>query len=56
MAPTKKRNVSSAKTNQQSVKKAKIDINSKVDSVLESKKHANEVFDILEVLEVSKPN
>ncbi|XP_030290595.1 nucleolar complex protein 4 homolog [Sparus aurata] len=54
MAPTKKRNVSSAKTNQQSVKKAKIDINSKVDSVLESKKHANDVFDILEVLESEK--
>lgn len=53
MAPVvKKRNVSSAKTSQQSVKKAKVDLNSKVDEILQSKKRANDVFDVLEVLEV----
>ncbi|KAM9338243.1 nucleolar complex protein 4 homolog [Symphorus nematophorus] len=54
MAPAKKRNVSSEKTSQQSVKKAKIDLNSRVDSVLQSRKHANDVFDILEALESEK--
>ncbi len=53
MAPTKKRNVSSAKTTEQSAKKAKIDLNSKVESILESRKHANDVFDVLEALEVN---
>uniref|UniRef100_A0A8C4EE97 CCAAT-binding factor domain-containing protein n=1 Tax=Dicentrarchus labrax TaxID=13489 RepID=A0A8C4EE97_DICLA len=54
MAPAKKRNVSSAKTSQQSVKTAKIDLNSKVERILESRKHANDVFDILEVLQSEK--
>ncbi|KAE8285191.1 Nucleolar complex protein 4-like protein [Larimichthys crocea] len=54
MAPAKKRNVSSSKTSQQSVKKAKTDLNGKVESILESRKHANDVFDILEVLESEK--
>lgn len=53
MAPAKKRNVSSSKTTKQSVKKAKTDLNGKVESILESRKHANDVFDILEVLEVN---
>ncbi len=53
MAPTKKRNVSSAKTTEQSAKKAKIDLNNKVESILESRKHANDVFDVLEALEVN---
>lgn len=53
MAPVaKKRNVSSAKTSQQSVKKAKVDLNTKVDEILQSKKRANDVFDVLEALEV----
>ncbi|XP_030006971.1 nucleolar complex protein 4 homolog isoform X2 [Sphaeramia orbicularis] len=54
MAPAKKRNVISATTTEQNVKKAKIDVNSKVEGVLESRKHANDVFDILEVLQVEK--
>ncbi|TMS08692.1 Nucleolar complex protein 4-like protein [Larimichthys crocea] len=54
MAPAKKRNVSSSKTTKQSVKKAKTDLNGKVESILESRKHANDVFDILEVLESEK--
>lgn len=56
MAPAKKRNVSSTKTTEQSVKTAKIDLNSKVESILESRKHANDVFDILEVLQVNTRN
>lgn len=54
MAPAKKRNVSSAKTTEQSVKAAKIDLSSKVESILESRKHANDVFDVLEFLQVDK--
>uniref|UniRef100_A0A672ZP04 CCAAT-binding factor domain-containing protein n=1 Tax=Sphaeramia orbicularis TaxID=375764 RepID=A0A672ZP04_9TELE len=54
MAPAKKRNVISATTTEQNVKKAKIDVNSKVEGVLESRKHANDVFDILEVLQSEK--
>ncbi|XP_059214082.1 nucleolar complex protein 4 homolog [Centropristis striata] len=54
MAPAKKRNVSSAKTTEQSVKTAKIDLNSKVESILESRKNANDVFDILEFLQSEK--
>uniref|UniRef100_A0A8D3BQK9 CCAAT-binding factor domain-containing protein n=1 Tax=Scophthalmus maximus TaxID=52904 RepID=A0A8D3BQK9_SCOMX len=54
MAPAKKRNVSSAKTTGQSVKTAKLDLDSKVERILESRKHANDVFDILEVLESEK--
>ncbi|CAJ1071168.1 nucleolar complex protein 4 homolog [Xyrichtys novacula] len=51
MAPTRKRNVSSAKTAERSAKKAKIDLNSKVENILKSRKHANDTFDILEVLQ-----
>lgn len=56
MAPAKKRNVSSENTTEQNVKKAKIDVNSKVEGVLESRKNANDVFDILEVLQVNTLN
>lgn len=54
MAPAKKRNVSSTKTAEQSAKTAKRDLNSKVESVLENRKHANDIFDILEFLQVNK--
>ncbi|XP_049460685.1 nucleolar complex protein 4 homolog [Epinephelus fuscoguttatus] len=54
MAPAKKRNVSSAKTTEQSAKTAKIDLNTKVDRILESRKNANDVFDILEFLQSEK--
>lgn len=54
MAPvSKKRSVSSVKTNHQSVKKVKVDLNIKAEAVLQSKKRANDVFDILEALEVN---
>ncbi|XP_068609333.1 nucleolar complex protein 4 homolog [Brachionichthys hirsutus] len=48
---TKKRNVSSAKTKPRIIKRAKIDLNTKVDYILESKQLANDVFDILLALE-----
>ncbi|XP_034566261.1 nucleolar complex protein 4 homolog [Notolabrus celidotus] len=54
MAPTRKRNVSSVKTTEPSAKTGKIDLNSKVERILESRKHANDVFDVLEVLQSEK--
>ncbi|KAM9841418.1 nucleolar complex protein 4 homolog [Aulostomus maculatus] len=54
MAPAKKRNVSLVKTTEQSVKTAKIDLNSKVEKILESRKHANDVFDIFEFVQSEK--
>ncbi|KAK7895933.1 hypothetical protein WMY93_021258 [Mugilogobius chulae] len=51
MAPAKKRNVSSAKIVKEKTKKAKIDPESLVTGILESKKHANDVFDLLEALQ-----
>ncbi|MEQ2269749.1 Nucleolar complex protein 4 [Xenotaenia resolanae] len=50
MAPTKKRNVSS-KSN---AKRDKIDLEGVVERILESRKHANNVFDILEFLQSEK--
>ncbi|XP_005799747.1 nucleolar complex protein 4 homolog [Xiphophorus maculatus] len=50
MAPAKKRNVSS-KAN---VKKIKIDLEGIVERILKSRKHANDVFDILEFLQSEK--
>ncbi|XP_047227943.1 nucleolar complex protein 4 homolog isoform X2 [Girardinichthys multiradiatus] len=50
MAPTKKRNVSS-KSN---AKRDKIDLEGVVERILESRKHANDVFDILEFLQSEK--
>ncbi|XP_026194727.1 nucleolar complex protein 4 homolog [Anabas testudineus] len=54
MAPAKRRNVSSAKTAEQSAKTAKIDLTRKVESILKSRKHANDIFDILEFLQSDK--
>lgn len=54
MAPTRKRIVSSGKTPNQNAKKAKIDLSATVKHILESRKHANDVFDILEVLQSEK--
>uniref|UniRef100_A0A3B4ZM38 Nucleolar complex associated 4 homolog n=1 Tax=Stegastes partitus TaxID=144197 RepID=A0A3B4ZM38_9TELE len=54
MAPAKRRNVSSVKTTEQSVKTAKIDLNSTVERILESRKNANDVFDIFEILQSEK--
>uniref|UniRef100_A0A7N9B1Z9 Nucleolar complex associated 4 homolog n=1 Tax=Mastacembelus armatus TaxID=205130 RepID=A0A7N9B1Z9_9TELE len=54
MAPVKKRNVSSAKTTEQNVKTAKIDLSSKVEGILVNRKNANVVFDILEFLQSEK--
>ncbi|KAM8871987.1 nucleolar complex protein 4 homolog [Synchiropus picturatus] len=54
MAPAKKRNVSSEKTTESSIKTAKIDLKSKVEQILGSKKHANDVFDLFEFLQSEK--
>lgn len=54
MAPSKRRNVILRITAEQSGKRAKIDLNTKVKDVLQDKKNANDVFDILELLEVNK--
>uniref|UniRef100_A0A8C5GGF3 CCAAT-binding factor domain-containing protein n=1 Tax=Gouania willdenowi TaxID=441366 RepID=A0A8C5GGF3_GOUWI len=50
MAPAKKRNVKPEKS-QKGVKTAKMDPNSCVERILESRKHANDVFDLLELLQ-----
>lgn len=50
-AAARKRHVSSAAAEQKE-KRVKIDLNNKVEKILQSKKHANEVFDIFEVLQV----
>ncbi|XP_060930600.1 nucleolar complex protein 4 homolog [Limanda limanda] len=54
MAPTRKRNVSSLKSTEQRVKTAKIQLDGKVEQILESRKHANDVFDLLEFLQSEK--
>ncbi|KAL4004848.1 F-box protein 23 [Sarotherodon galilaeus] len=54
MAPAKKRNVSSVKTAEKSAKKAKVDLSKSVERILESRKHANDVFDILESLQAEQ--
>lgn len=54
MAPAKKRNVSSVKTAEKSAKKAKVDLSKTVERILESRKHANDVFDILESLQAER--
>ncbi|XP_041826839.1 nucleolar complex protein 4 homolog [Melanotaenia boesemani] len=51
MAPAKRRNVSSVKSSKSNAKTAKIDLDCIVECVLESKKHANDVFEILGVLQ-----
>lgn len=53
MAPSKKRNVNPRNTSERGSKAAKVDLESVVDRILESRKHANDVFDILESLQVS---
>ncbi|XP_006640308.2 nucleolar complex protein 4 homolog [Lepisosteus oculatus] len=55
MAPSRDRNVRLGESDQGKRKKSpKTEINSKVDLVLESRKHANAVFDILEYLQAEK--
>lgn len=54
MAPAKKRNVSSVKTAEKNAKKAKVDLSKTVERILESRKHANDVFDILESLQAEQ--
>ena len=51
MAPSKKRGVNS-RANMRNVKRPKIGLTDRVEVILESRKHANDVFDIFEVLEV----
>ncbi|XP_029506890.2 nucleolar complex protein 4 homolog isoform X1 [Oncorhynchus nerka] len=52
MAASKRCNVSSENLTVNDVKTPKIDINGKVDLIIQSKKHANDVFDVLEYLQV----
>ncbi|KAF7658708.1 hypothetical protein LDENG_00008550 [Lucifuga dentata] len=54
MAAAKKRNVCPEKTSEESVKRAKTDLNSKVEKIIESRKNANDIFDILECLQSEK--
>ncbi|XP_061554556.1 nucleolar complex protein 4 homolog isoform X2 [Phycodurus eques] len=54
MAPAKKRNVKPAKAAEHCVKSAKIDLTSTVDSIIQSRKHANEVFHVFEFLQSEK--
>ncbi|KAM9794192.1 nucleolar complex protein 4 homolog [Syngnathus typhle] len=55
MAPSLKRNVKKAKS-ETSVKKAQIDLNNVVFNILQSRKHANDVFDIFEFLQSEEEN
>lgn len=50
-AASRKRHVSSVAA-EQDEKRVKIDLNNKVEKILQSRKHANAVFDIVEVLQV----
>ncbi|XP_029693730.1 nucleolar complex protein 4 homolog isoform X1 [Takifugu rubripes] len=55
MAPvSRKRHVSSAVAEQQTDKRVKIEPNHKVEEILQSKKHANAVYDIFELLQSEK--
>ncbi|KAM9735739.1 nucleolar complex protein 4 homolog [Menidia menidia] len=56
MAPAKRRNVSSDKSCGLSVKAAKIEVDTIAERVLESRKHANDIFDILEILQSDSEN
>ena len=52
MAPAKKRNVCSKTTSANTAKKAKIDPSLQVQQIIDSRKNANDVFDVLECLQV----
>ena len=52
MAPAKKRNVCSKTTSANTAKKAKIDPSLQVQQIIDSRKNANNVFDVLELLQV----
>uniref|UniRef100_A0A8C8DKF9 Nucleolar complex associated 4 homolog n=1 Tax=Oryzias sinensis TaxID=183150 RepID=A0A8C8DKF9_9TELE len=54
MAPSKKRNVNSRNTSENVSKAAKLDLEGVVDRILESRKHANDIFDVLESLQSEK--
>ncbi|XP_054612330.1 nucleolar complex protein 4 homolog [Dunckerocampus dactyliophorus] len=54
MAPTEKRNVKPGNPTEPPVKTAKLDLNCKVVGILQSKKNANDVFDIFELLQSEK--
>ncbi|XP_075999468.1 nucleolar complex protein 4 homolog [Genypterus blacodes] len=54
MAPAKKRSACPEKTSEESGKVAKMDLKSKVEKILESRKHANDIFDIIECLQSEK--
>ena len=52
MAPAKKRNVCSKTTSANAAKKAKIDPSLQVQQIIDSRKNANDVFDVLDCLQV----
>ncbi|XP_059905748.1 nucleolar complex protein 4 homolog [Gadus macrocephalus] len=54
MAPAKKRNVCSKTTSANAAKKAKIDPSLQVQQIIDSRKNANDVFDVLECLQSEK--
>ncbi|XP_046870824.1 nucleolar complex protein 4 homolog [Hypomesus transpacificus] len=54
MATSKKRNVRQDSPKENHAKQPKTDLSSKVDLIIQSRKHANDVFDILEFLQSDK--
>uniref|UniRef100_A0A3P8Y1H0 CCAAT-binding factor domain-containing protein n=1 Tax=Esox lucius TaxID=8010 RepID=A0A3P8Y1H0_ESOLU len=54
MAASKRSNMSSENSTEDGLKANKADISSKVDLLIQSRKHANDVFDILEYLQSEK--
>ena len=52
MAPAKKRNVCSKTTSANTAKKAKTDLSIEIQQIIESRKNANDVFNVLEYLQV----
>uniref|UniRef100_A0A8C5ARY3 CCAAT-binding factor domain-containing protein n=1 Tax=Gadus morhua TaxID=8049 RepID=A0A8C5ARY3_GADMO len=54
MAPAKKRNVCSKTTSANAAKKAKIDPSLQVQQIIDSRKNANDVFDVLDCLQSEK--
>ncbi|KAL0965403.1 hypothetical protein UPYG_G00280810 [Umbra pygmaea] len=54
MAASKRRNVSSKNSKEGGLKATEVDIDSKVELIIQSRKHANDVFDVLEYLQSEK--
>ncbi|CAL8276651.1 unnamed protein product [Merluccius merluccius] len=54
MAPAKKRNVCSKTTSANTAKKAKVDLSIEIQPIIDSRKNANDVFNVLEYLQSEK--